>query len=84
MEMPTSSLWYNTFVNEVAEVPKFFVCHVCHKEFTSKYTLERHSRIHTLSKTFSCDKCGKSFTRKLVEHVEAHNEEYVCVHCGKK
>ena len=41
-----------------------FTCLCCFKTFTSRSNLERHSRLHTGHKPYSCAICGKAFSRK--------------------
>lgn len=43
---------------------------VCNKTFLSKYHVERHLRVHTREKPFSCKLCNNRYRRK--EHLNDH------------
>ncbi|ELT94025.1 hypothetical protein CAPTEDRAFT_74845, partial [Capitella teleta] len=61
-----------------------FTCQSCFKTFTSRSNLERHSRLHTGHKPYSCSICGKAFSRKdhLSNHATKH--AYKCGTCSKR
>lgn len=62
-------------------------CPVCFRHFGDRWKLERHARVHTGERPFSCTRCGKAFTTKehLVRHEMSHSGEkpYSCSVCGK-
>lgn len=70
-------------------------CHVCGKQFTKKYYLQRHLQMTPCSglppPAHPCEVCGKVYSRKdnLREHLRAHagevtrRKKYKCEHCGK-
>ena len=41
---------------------KYFECHVCHRQYSSKTSLNQHMNIHDDSKCFKCDVCLKVFS----------------------
>lgn len=56
------------------DIKKQFACNDCGKKFTTKQSLNWHSRIHQGIKEYTCDQCGKSFAQKgnLEAHLYSH------------
>ncbi|XP_067122570.1 zinc finger protein 271-like [Centruroides vittatus] len=58
------------------------------KNFKTKQHLQRHERIHTGSKPYTCDECKQKFAQKgnLIAHRRIHTGEkpYSCDNCKKK
>ena len=58
------------------EIPQYMArrfngqCKFCVKRFPTRQRLERHERIHTGVRPYSCHVCGKAFTQK--EHCNYH------------
>ena len=68
-------------------------CQLCHKTYTSRNTLARHSRNHDSEKSSTCTKCGRAFHRAdlLRRHTAVHQQFRVrrqqtviaCQHCRR-
>ena len=62
----------------------------CLKEFTTRWSLTRHLKIHSGVKTFKCNQCNKQFIQKcsLTRHEQIHLQEkpWICdyINCEKR
>ncbi|KAK5893067.1 hypothetical protein CgunFtcFv8_005976 [Champsocephalus gunnari] len=73
-----------------AQKAKPFTCtmHGCERRFSRSDELNRHVRIHTGQKPFTCTICSRSFSRSdhLTTHTRTHTGEkpFSCDVCGKR
>ncbi|KAH6922011.1 hypothetical protein HPB50_007543 [Hyalomma asiaticum] len=63
-----------------------YICQYCDKTFPSKWSLQRHGRVHTDYRPFGCTFCPKAFKQKaaLNNHMRCHtgDKPYRCQFCG--
>ncbi|CAH1974885.1 unnamed protein product [Acanthoscelides obtectus] len=64
-----------------------YVCHNCHRSFSSQDRLTRHQQTHSGSCPFKCEQCKKIFTSKfkLVRHALIHSDRrpFSCSVCDR-
>lgn len=64
-----------------------FKCCNCKISFRLNFNLQVHMRIHSRTKPYTCNKCGKSFSQKshLNTHAKSHQEkQLICDLCNKR
>lgn len=57
-------------LGKVKKVPQCYICDVCGKVYSSKFSLERHVRCHTGERPYQCEVC--EFTTSYREHMQRH------------
>ncbi|KAK7108617.1 hypothetical protein V1264_016318 [Littorina saxatilis] len=86
--LATSDLVTDEPVQSDSESPRWKVCPVCRKSFSTKEELELHltSRHHT--RLHRCRYCGQRFAlrKNLTDHLERHrgSKKLICEDCGKE
>lgn len=71
-------------------LPQTFDCNQCSAKYVKTDALERHMKIHTNSKAYTCDYCSKSFSRRnCIRHMKAVHmkkgyKSYECYVCNSK
>ena len=67
------------------EKTRSYLCTVCHKRFTAKSHLTRHSKRHTGENEYLCTQCEKHFSSQsgLQNHMNIHAGKYKCTECGR-
>ena len=68
--------------------PTYFMCATCMKQFTSKFSLEKHVCVnHENVTSFSCTWCDKSYVNaaRLRRHLKVHTnpKPFACSFCQK-
>nr|XP_032833154.1 zinc finger MYM-type protein 1-like isoform X4 [Petromyzon marinus] len=81
------SLGGTTLLVAVTADGRKHTCDECGKAFATRYTLKKHSRIHTGEWPHACIECGKGFATRfdLEKHAKVHTGEkpHLCKECGK-
>ncbi|XP_018012259.1 zinc finger protein 62 [Hyalella azteca] len=57
-------------LGKVKKVPQCYICDVCGRIYSSKFSLERHVRCHTGERPYECDVCD--FSTSYREHMQRH------------
>ena len=67
------------------DIPRPYLCAVCHKRFKSRTGLNMHNKRHTGENVYSCTQCDKRFSSQggLSRHMNIHAGMYKCTECGK-
>ena len=74
----------------VENMKKTFVCTICNKSFTTRFSLKTHMVIHADLKPFECpyEGCNKCFRTKStlnthISLIHTVEKDYICSACGK-
>ena len=69
--------------NDMTEHPHLdttgsYLCTVCHKRYTSRQSLNVHSKTHTGENVYSCTQCEKRFSSQggVYMHMNIHAGKY--------
>jgi len=67
------------------DIPRPYLCAVCHKRFKSSKGLNMHNKRHTGENVYSCTRCDKCFSSQggMYSHMNIHTGKYKCTECGK-